>query len=232
MSSVSATCRFSWSSPPTGCAGSVYANRIPPLSADHCQGYCPVERFHLPVWSLRWREGGKIRRRKVEGGMRKVGVLIGTLRLLFLPQSLLLCMTSSDCLVRDFVSSGGGREARYAWKGGRMWGCGCVKMWMWKWGCEYVWWRCGWESECESVKLLNRLYSIDTYWRHTTFSLWCHFQQCPWDLGSAPAERVGQGEVGGFQPWAQVTWLLLGLAVESPWSSPVSHFSAHVHERA
>ena len=24
---------------------------------------------------------------------------------------------------------------------------------------------------------------------------------------------MGQGEVGGIQPWAQVTWLLLGLAV-------------------
>ena len=28
---------------------------------------------------------------------------------------------------------------------------------------------------------------------------------------------LGQGEVGGLQPWAQVAWLLLGLAVESPW---------------
>jgi len=55
--------------------------------------------------------------------------------------------------------------------------------------------------------------------RHTTFSLWYHFRQCPWDSGSAPAERVGQGEVVGFQPWAQVTWLLLGLAIESPWSA-------------
>jgi len=27
---------------------------------------------------------------------------------------------------------------------------------------------------------------------HTTFSLQCHFQQCPWDLGCALAERVGQ----------------------------------------
>jgi len=32
-----------------------------------------------------------------------------------------------------------------------------------------------------------------------------------------PAERVGQGEVGRFQPWAQMMWLLLGLAVENPW---------------
>jgi len=39
-----------------------------------------------------------------------------------------------------------------------------------------------------------------------------------------PAERVGQGEVGGFQLWAQVTWLLLGLAVESPWSSLAGPF--------
>jgi len=27
----------------------------------------------------------------------------------------------------------------------------------------------------------------------TTFSLGCHFWQCPWDLGSVPAERAGQG---------------------------------------
>ena len=45
--------------------------------------------------------------------------------------------------------------------------------------------------------------------RSTTFRLWCHFQQCPWDLGSAPAERVGQEEMGRFQHWALVTWLLL-----------------------
>ena len=70
----------------------------------------------------------------------------------------------------------------------------------------------------------NWLYAIDAYWCHTTFSLWRHFRQCPWDLGSAPAERVGQGEVGRFQPWAQVTWLLLGLAVQSPWSSPGGPF--------
>ena len=30
---------------------------------------------------------------------------------------------------------------------------------------------------------------------------------------------MGQEEVGRFQHWAQVTWLLLGLAVESPWSA-------------
>ena len=52
---------------------------------------------------------------------------------------------------------------------------------------------------------------------HALYKLWCHFWQYPWDLGSAPVERVGQGEVGGFQHSAQVAWLPLGLAVESPW---------------
>ena len=27
---------------------------------------------------------------------------------------------------------------------------------------------------------------------HQLLSLWCHFWQCPWDLGSASAERAGQ----------------------------------------
>jgi len=67
------------------------------------------------------------------------------------------------------------------------------------------------------VLLLNRLYTIDAYVCHTTFSMRCHFWQRPWDLGSAPAERAGQGEVGGFYHWAQVTWLLLGLVIENPW---------------
>ena len=30
-------------------------------------------------------------------------------------------------------------------------------------------------------------------------SVMSDFRQCPWDLGSAPVERAGQGEVGGFQ---------------------------------
>jgi len=38
-------------------------------------------------------------------------------------------------------------------------------------------------------------------------------------LRTCASRKVGQGEVGGFQHWAQVTWLLLGLAVESPWSA-------------
>jgi len=43
---------------------------------------------------------------------------------------------------------------------------------------------------------------------------------------------LGQGEVGGLQPWAQVTWLLLGLAVEALGGHWVGHFSPPLHEWA
>ena len=43
------------------------------------------------------------------------------------------------------------------------------------------------------------------------------FRQCPWDFGSAPTERAGLGEVGGFQHSASVAWPLLGLALKSSW---------------
>ena len=79
---------------------------------------------------------------------------------------------------------------------------------------------------------LNQLYVIDAYMRHTTFRLWCLFGQCPWDLGSVPAERVGQGEVGGFQHRAQVTWLLLGIAIEALGQHWVGHFSPPLHKWA
>ena len=38
--------------------------------------------------------------------------------------------------------------------------------------------------------------------------------------GSASAERVGQGEVGGVTSRVTCTWWLLGLAVKAPWLGP------------
>ena len=38
--------------------------------------------------------------------------------------------------------------------------------------------------------------------------------------GSASAERVGQGEVGGVTRRVTCTWWLLGLAVKVPWLEP------------
>jgi len=47
----------------------------------------------------------------------------------------------------------------------------------------------------------------------TIACMWCHFQQCPWEIGSVWAERVRQGEVG----WCTHTkaWLCLGLAAKN-----------------
>ena len=38
-------------------------------------------------------------------------------------------------------------------------------------------------------------------------------------IGSALAERVGHGEVGGYTPLGDSAWRLLQLAVEKPWSA-------------
>ena len=47
----------------------------------------------------------------------------------------------------------------------------------------------------------------------------CDFQQCPWEIGSATAERAGQGEVGGCTRRVQTAWPCLGSVVERSWSA-------------
>jgi len=47
-------------------------------------------------------------------------------------------------------------------------------------------------------------------------NLWCHFQQCPWGIGSVWAERVGQREVGWYIHRLKTTWLFMGLAIKIP----------------
>jgi len=39
-------------------------------------------------------------------------------------------------------------------------------------------------------------------------SLWCHFQQCPWEVGSVWPERVGQGEMDWYTAWLFLGWAL------------------------
>ena len=56
----------------------------------------------------------------------------------------------------------------------------------------------------------------DAIWRHETFS---HVWQCPWEVGSAIAERAGQGEVGGCTRRVQTVWPCLGSVVERSWSA-------------
>ena len=58
--------------------------------------------------------------------------------------------------------------------------------------------------------IINRLYAIDAYIYHTTFGLWCHFRQCPCDLGSVPAKEGGT--VGG----GRVSMAASGLSCRKP----------------
>ena len=62
---------------------------------------------------------------------------------------------------------------------------------------------------------LNRLYVIDAY----NFQIVMSLPAMSLRLTFCASRKGGTGEVGGFQHWAQVTWLLLGLAVESSWST-------------
>ena len=70
-----------------------------------------------------------------------------------------------------------------------------------------------------------------TQWLHMMswdFQLHCHFQQCPWDLGSAWAERAGQREVGGCTRRVQTAWLCLGSLVQKPWLALGGPFLFHL----
>jgi len=49
---------------------------------------------------------------------------------------------------------------------------------------------------------------------YVSSNLWCHFYQCPWEIGSVWAEIVGQ--VGTYiKRVKKVLWLCVGLAVKS-----------------
>ena len=48
----------------------------------------------------------------------------------------------------------------------------------------------------------------------TLSASWC---QCPWEIGSAWSESVGQGEVGGYTWMVQTAWLCLGLWIALGW---------------
>jgi len=46
--------------------------------------------------------------------------------------------------------------------------------------------------------LHNQAYSFKCYSMYVSNNLWCCFQQCPLEIGSVWAERVGCGEVGWY----------------------------------
>ena len=65
----------------------------------------------------------------------------------------------------------------------------------------------------------NRLTAIDAYTRHRNSAACYQLAQSVLKIGSALAERVGQGEVGGCTALADSAWQLLQLAIERVWSA-------------
>ena len=69
--------------------------------------------------------------------------------------------------------------------------------------------------------LINPLTTNDAIWRRQILAA-CY--QLAQSVGSALAERVGQGEVGRCTALADSAWRQLQLPVEKPWSMPGGPF--------
>ena len=81
-------------------------------------------------------------------------------------------------------------------------------------------WRC-----CEALAgLFNPLPTNDAIWRRQILAACYQLAQSVLKIGSALAERVGQGEVGGCTALADSAWRRLQLPVEKPWSMPGGPF--------
>ena len=69
-----------------------------------------------------------------------------------------------------------------------------------------------------SPLLFNPLTTDDDFWRHQILAACYQLAQSILKIGSALAERVGQGEVGGCTALADSAWRRLQLPVEKLWS--------------
>ena len=67
---------------------------------------------------------------------------------------------------------------------------------------------------------INPLNPIVHFWLHHTAHCAEKIVSARLRAGSASAERVGQGEVGGVTGRVLCTWWLLGLALKRPWLVP------------
>ena len=69
------------------------------------------------------------------------------------------------------------------------------------------------------LQAVNPLTTNDDYSRHRNSAACYQLAQSVLKIGSALAERVGQGEVGGYTTLADSAWWLLQLAIERAWSA-------------
>ena len=65
---------------------------------------------------------------------------------------------------------------------------------------------------------LNPLTTDDAFWRRQILATCYQLAQFILKIGSALAERVGQGEVGGYTALPDSAWWWLQLTVKKPWS--------------
>ena len=75
-----------------------------------------------------------------------------------------------------------------------------------------------------SLRVVNPLTTDDAFWHHQFLAACYQLAQSVLKIGSALAERVGQGEVGGCTALADSAWRPLQLPVEKPWSMPGGPF--------
>ena len=78
--------------------------------------------------------------------------------------------------------------------------------------------------------LLNPLTTDDAFWHRQILAACYQLVQSVLKIGSALAERVGQGEVGGSTALPGSAWWWFQLPVEKPWSMWVGHLSAFLHK--
>ena len=71
------------------------------------------------------------------------------------------------------------------------------------------------KSQKHTGTLFNPLTTNDDYSRHRNSAACYQLAQSVLKIGSALAERVGQGEVGGRTTLADSAWRLLQLAIEN-----------------
>ena len=86
--------------------------------------------------------------------------------------------------------------------------------------CLYIWHFSNCTSRQVFQSFINPLNPIVHFWLHHTAHCAEKIVSARLRAGSASAERVGQGEVGGVTGRVLCTWWLLGLALKRPWLVP------------
>ena len=75
-----------------------------------------------------------------------------------------------------------------------------------------------WLLYVQFCPLINPLTTDDTFWRRQILAACYQLAQFVLKVGSALAERVGEGEVGGSTALPDSAWWRLQLPAEKPWS--------------